>query len=138
MQIKNFTNGSIPFLVNYEPFVLEANKQTCQSIDDMIEYDENITTQTFDYELGTNETFNFTFPIKNITDNATITIESNYEENVFLQTDEIILAPGEGKNITVTSNSEYLNTITSVENILFILKFTVTNIMNGQLITKTV
>jgi len=138
MQIKNFTNGSIPFLLNYSPFVLPQNKQICRTVNDMIEYDNNLITETFVYNVGTTDAFIFNFNIKNVTDNAVLVMKSNYKENIFFRVDETTLNPGETKNITVTSNSEYLNTITTVEDVVFTLSFAVNNIVNGKLITKTV
>lgn len=137
MKIKNFTNGVIPNLINYQPFQLSENKIICQSVDEMIEYGELENSYFFEYELGTNTTFNITFFVKNITDNATLKVQPTHDSIVFVETEEITLLPGEQKNVTVNVNSEYLNTTTGLEENL-ILTIEITNIANGQLITKTV
>lgn len=140
MPIKTSVDGNIQ-LVNFIPFQLPPNTVLVENIEQMFSYDLQIPTQPFeiDYLIGTDEIFSFQLSIKNLTQNATLTTEVQYDESFFItSTKTITINPEEIKTINLTLNTEYLDTVKTTTTKFQEIKVLVTNVQSNGVVYKNI
>ena len=124
MAIKNYTTGTIPSLVNYEPYI---NNDICDLIDDMVSVDLKpiLIPTNISYYVGAESTYNFTMTVKNLTTNATLRVRMPFNDQVFSvdgsvklpstvdgpnrTTLDFTLTPRESRTIQIELNKSGLN-----------------------------
>lgn len=133
---------TIPYLVNFTPYTFSG--ELCQSIDDMVSVSvqQQFSFTDINYDIGSDDDVQLPILIKNITNNARLTVEIIADKNVFIingndaLSNVITLAPNETKQLSVSLNKNRLNESVGLRqtNIKLVIK----NITNGGIVTRDV
>jgi hypothetical protein len=109
--IENKLNIATPFYKSFVPFRKPEGTIATNNIFDMVSVNyiqsekDIIINQTF----GAEEVYSFVIIIKNITNNAKLSVQLNNDNFFIVEEKNFILEPNETKNITITANNLHIN-----------------------------
>jgi hypothetical protein len=109
--IENKLNIATPFYKSFVPFRQPQETIATNNIFDMVSVNyiqpqrDVIINQTF----GASEVYTFIIRIKNITNNAKLSVQLNNDNFFIVEEKNFILEPNETKNITITANNLHIN-----------------------------
>lgn len=127
MAIKNYTTGTIPSLVKYEPYTYPTGTDVCDVIGDMVSVDLQpiLNPTNISYYVGAETTYSFTMTVKNLTSNATLRVRMPFNDQIFLveggvrlpsavggvsrTTLDFMLTPRDQRTIQIQLNKSALN-----------------------------
>lgn len=140
MPIRTVSTQNIPFLTKYIPYALPSGTVECFTVGDMVEY--KTSPISFEYFIGESaNTVEFLF--KNITNETVLEVDVRNFSSSALVTESkdnitsIKIEPLQSQSIKFKVNTDYVNTIDSVLNITGSLNFTVKNVFNNKVVTKS-
>lgn len=147
MAIKTAPSEEIPYLVDYKPYQLPSGQLECLTIDDMVTVDvqSSIEPTTITYYVGSQSTYRLFVTLKNITNNATLTVSMPFPDSLFIvepttrkNVMKFELAPQESKTITIQLNKNNLNSLSEYNTFETNLPITIKNVINGSVATKNI
>lgn len=124
---------------NFTPFQLPPGTVLSENIDEMFSYDLQIPNERFeiDYIVGSDDTYPFELSLKNLTQNATLTVLVEYNKDIFvIRGEQFTLNPGQVQTVGVQLNTERLDVYSSRTVFDNEIKVSVTNVKNNSVIYK--
>lgn len=85
MPIKNYVTGNVPYLVEYQPYNV-GSKEICENIQQMVTFNlRPLTAPTeINYFVGAETSYVTTLIVKNVTENATLDVQVQFDRDVFI------------------------------------------------------
>lgn len=156
MPIKNFMDGEVQYLIQYEPFGLPNTQVEPTSIDQMISIDTRPleTSTVINYSIGAKNTYTFVIKMKNITNNAILDVIVTLPPQIFTSSQAVTLAqlpdaplrrvinitlnPQQQQEITITLDKNFLNTQVNYSKLETSLPINIRSRANNSVITKNI
>jgi len=156
MPIKNFIDGEVPYLVQYEPYAIPSGQLEPTSVTDMVSLDiQPVELPTvINYSIGAKNNYTFILNIKNITNNATLDVIVTLPPQVFTSTQATILppipdfpqrqiinltlTPQQQQQVQVSLNKKFLDTQSNYAKLETTLPVTIRSRTNSSVITKNI
>jgi len=156
MPIKNFIDGEVQYLVQYEPFKLATTQVEPTSVSDMVSIDvqPSETPTTINYSIGAENNYIFIVNLKNITNNAILDVIVTVPPQLFVsdqaitltsipnfpprQVINLTLSPQEQQQVQVKLDKIFLNSQSKYAKLETNLPITVRSRTNSSVITKNI
>jgi hypothetical protein len=109
--IENKLNIATPFYKSFVPFSSPQGTIATNNIFDMVSvnYIQPQRDVIINQPLGTGEVYSFIIRIKNITNNARLSVQFVNDNFFIIEEKNFILESNETKNITITANNLHIN-----------------------------
>lgn len=156
MPIKNFIDGEVQYLVQYEPYGIPTGQVEPTNVAEMVSLDiqSTETPTVINYSIGATSNYTAVINIKNITNNATLDIIVTLPPQVFTSTQAIILptvanfpqrqvinltlAPQQQQQVQISLNKNFLDTQSNYAKFETTVPISIRSRTNNSIITKNI
>ncbi len=135
---------SIPYLLSYEPYKPLQGTRVINSINDMVTISFNPPSE-INYAIGTDQQYNDTIIVRNITSNVTLQITIEFNDAILnINTNNtkspyvFTLGPNIQTSLSVQLKTSFFDRQSNITPVTAPVKFTVKNLLNGTVALKNV